>query len=82
MGVLGVIGGLIGVPLGVEAHRLVVPAMVHSGQLVVPDFLLHVFDAPLLGGLGLAAVAIALLGALIPSRTAAWRPIAEVLHNE
>ncbi|MDX6213582.1 MAG: putative transport system permease protein [Frankiales bacterium] len=82
MGVLGVIGGLIGVPLGVEAHRLVVPAMVHSGQLVVPDFLLHVFDAPLLGGLGLAAIAIAVLGALIPSRTAAWRPIAEVLHNE
>ena len=82
MGVLGVLGGLIGVPLGVEAHRLVVPAMVHSGQLVVPDFLLHVFDARLLSVLGLAAVAVALLGALIPSRSAAWRPIAEVLHNE
>jgi putative ABC transport system permease protein len=82
MGVLGVLGGLIGVPLGVAAHRLVVPAMIHSGQLEVPGFLLHVFDAPLLSGLGLAAVAIALLGALVPARTAAWRPIAEVLHNE
>lgn len=82
MGVLGLLGGLVGVPLGIGAHRLVVPAMVHAGQLVVPGFLLHVFDAQLVVGLGLAAVAIALLGALIPSRSAASRPIAEVLHNE
>jgi putative ABC transport system permease protein len=82
MGVLGLLGGLLGVPLGIGAHRWVVPAMVHAGELEVPGFMLHVFTAPLLAGLGLAAIAIAVLGAFIPARTAAWSPIAEVLHNE
>ena len=82
MGVIGVLGGLLGVPLGIGVHRLVVPAMAHSGQLEVPGFLLNVFSIPLVAGLGLAAVAIAVLGALIPARSAAWSPIAEVLRNE
>jgi putative ABC transport system permease protein len=82
MGLLGLVGGLLGVPLGIGAHRWVVPAMVHSGQLAIPALVLHVFTAPLVVALGLAAVAIAVLGAFIPSRTAAWSPIAEVLHNE
>jgi putative ABC transport system permease protein len=82
MGVLGLVGGLIGVPLGIWAHGWMVPAMVHSGQLEVPRSLLDVFHARLLIALGLAAVAIALLGALIPSRAAAWSPVADALHNE
>jgi putative ABC transport system permease protein len=32
--------------------------------------------------MALAGVALAVLGALLPSRTAANLPIAEVLHNE
>ena len=82
MGVIGVLGGVVGVPLGIGVHRLVVPAMVHSGQVEVPDFLLNVFDGQLVVGLGLAAIAIAVLGAIIPARSAAWSPIAEVLRSE
>ena len=82
MAVIGLLGGLLGVPLGIVAHRLVVPAMVHSGQLEVPDFLLNVFDMQLILTLGIAGIAIAVVGALIPARSAAWSPIAEVLRSE
>ncbi len=82
MGVIGALGGVLGVPLGIAAHRLVVPAMVHSGQLEVPDFLLNVFDVRVIVALGAAGIAIAVIGALIPARSAAWSPIAEVLRNE
>jgi putative ABC transport system permease protein len=82
MGVIGALGGLLGVPLGIAAHQFVVPAMVHSGQLEVPDFLLNVFDVQLIVALCIAGIAIAVIGALIPARSAAWSPIAEVLRSE
>jgi DNA-binding MarR family transcriptional regulator len=82
MGGLGLVGGLIGVPLGVVAHHVVAPAMMRAAQSDVFDFVLHVYHAPMVALLALAGIAIAVLGALIPSRAAARIPIAEVLHNE
>lgn len=82
MGVLGVLGGLAGVPLGVALHQLVVPAMLRASQSEVFDFVVEVYRAPMLALLALAGVAIAVLGALIPARGAARTPIAAVLHNE
>lgn len=82
MGGLGVLGGLIGVPLGVAAHQLIVPAMMRAAQSDVFDFVLHVYRAPLLALLVLVGVAIAVLGAIIPARSAARLTIATVLHNE
>ncbi|GAB3439219.1 FtsX-like permease family protein [Actinophytocola sediminis] len=82
MGVLGVVGGLIGLPLGVATHQLVVPAMLRASQSEVFDFMLEVYRAPMLVLLGLAGVVIAVLGALLPARSAARTPIAAVLRNE
>ncbi|MDT7786513.1 MAG: putative transport system permease protein [Pseudonocardiales bacterium] len=82
MGALGVVGGLAGVPLGVAAHQLVVPAMAHAGQADAVDVLMEVYHAPALALLALAGVVIAVLGALVPARGAARLSIATVLHNE
>ncbi|MDX3658880.1 FtsX-like permease family protein [Streptomyces sp. ID05-26A] len=82
MGGLGVLGGLIGVPVGVAAHQLVVPLMAAAGQADAVDILMNVYHAPLLALLGLAGVAIAVLGAVVPARGAARLSIATVLHNE
>ncbi len=82
MGALGVLGGLAGVPLGVAAHQLVVPAMARAAQADAVDVLMEVYHAPVLALLALAGVVIAVLGALVPARGAARLSIATVLHNE
>ncbi|TCC52570.1 FtsX-like permease family protein [Kribbella capetownensis] len=82
MAALGAIGGLLGIPLGIVAHRLVVPAMANGAQVDVPDFMLDVYPPQLLAVLVLAGIVIAGLGALLPARSAARTTIAEVLHNE
>jgi putative ABC transport system permease protein len=82
MGALGVLGGVLGVPLGVAVHGVVAPAMLRAGQSDVFDFVLDVYRAPMLLVLGLAGIVIAVLGALLPARSAARVPIAQVLHNE
>ncbi|WP_406356960.1 FtsX-like permease family protein [Streptomyces sp. NBC_01635] len=76
---LGVVGGLLGIPLGIVAHRLVVD---HVGVISFPESAKQVWHVPQLAALVLAGVAIAVLGALIPARSAARLTIAKVLHNE
>ncbi|REE99850.1 FtsX-like permease family protein [Thermomonospora umbrina] len=76
---LGAVGGLLGVPLGMVAHRLLVD---NVGIVVFPESMKDVWDAPQLVGPALAGVLIAVLGALVPARSAARLTIAEVLHNE
>ncbi len=82
MGALGVAGGLIGVPIGVAMHQLVVPAMAHAGQADAIDVFMDVYRAPELVLLALAGIVIAVLGAFVPARSAARTSIAAVLHNE
>ncbi|MFF0338739.1 FtsX-like permease family protein [Kribbella sp. NPDC004875] len=82
MTALGAIGGLLGIPLGIIAHRLVVPAMANGAQIELPSFMLHVFPVSLLALLVLAGMLIAAAGAYFPARAAARTTIAEVLHNE
>ncbi|MFH8474253.1 FtsX-like permease family protein [Streptomyces sp. NPDC018000] len=76
---LGVVSGIIGVPVGMVAHRLIIE---HIEILVFSESMINVWHAPVLVAVALAGVFIAVLGALLPSRTAAQLPIAEVLHNE
>ncbi|MFF1379267.1 FtsX-like permease family protein [Streptomyces sp. NPDC058308] len=76
---LGAIGALLGIPLGVAAHRLVVD---HVGVVDFPEYMKDVWHAPQLTAMFLAGVTIAVLGALIPARTAARTTIATVLHTE
>lgn len=82
MGALGVVGGLIGVPVGIAVHQVVVPAMARAGQADAVDILMNVYHAPTLALLALTGVVIAVLGAVVPARGAARLSIATVLHNE
>jgi len=82
MALVGAIGGALGIPLGMLAHRYVIPAAAESARVAIPQSVMDIWYAPTLALLALAGVAIALLGALVPARGAARLPIAEVLHNE
>jgi putative ABC transport system permease protein len=82
MAALGAVGGVLGIPLGIVAHRLVVPAMANSAQVAIPAFMLHVYPWSLLALLILAGILIAAAGAYFPARSAAHTTIAKVLHNE
>ncbi|MEG3626481.1 FtsX-like permease family protein [Streptomyces poriticola] len=76
---LGVVGGLLGIPLGITAHRLIVD---NVGVVDFPAYMKDVWHAPQLAAVLLAGVAIAVLGALVPARSAARMTIASVLHTE
>lgn len=76
---LGAVGGLLGIPLGIVAHRLVVD---NVGVVDFPEYMKDVWHAPQLAAMLLAGVAIAVLGALVPARSAARMAIASVLHTE
>ncbi|MFH9352017.1 ABC transporter permease [Kitasatospora sp. NPDC017646] len=75
----GVVSAVIGIPAGVLAHRLLIE---NVGTIEFREDSINIWSAPLLTGLALAGVVIAVLGALVPARSAARLPIAEVLHNE
>ncbi|MBS2538174.1 ABC transporter permease [Catenulispora sp. NF23] len=79
---LGVIGGLLGLPVGIIAHRLIVPASARAAGIDMPASMMHVWHAPMLSVLALAGVLIAVLGAFIPARAAARLTVAEVLRSE
>jgi putative ABC transport system permease protein len=79
---VGVLGGLIGVPAGFALHAFVLPVMGHAAGTNLPPSILDVYDAPQLVLLGLAGIAIALLGALLPSGWAAKARTATALRTE
>ncbi|MEV5947776.1 ABC transporter permease [Streptomyces sp. NPDC051993] len=79
---LGLIGGILGLPLGVAAYRVVIPLTESSAHLALPDRMLDVWHPETMALLAFAGVAIAALGAVIPARTAARQTIARVLHTE
>ncbi|MEV4619611.1 FtsX-like permease family protein [Asanoa sp. NPDC049573] len=82
MALVGVVGGVLGIPLGVLAHHYILPAAADAARVTIPYSVLSVWQVPTLVLMGLAGVVIALLGALVPARGAARLTIAEVLHNE
>ncbi|MFI1072119.1 FtsX-like permease family protein [Streptomyces puniciscabiei] len=79
---LGLAGGVLGLPVGVAAYRLVIPMTEHSAHLTFPARMLDVWHPATLAVPVLAGVAIAGLGAVIPARTAARQTIARVLRTE
>jgi putative ABC transport system permease protein len=82
MAALGALGGLVGAPLGMLAHRIIVPITGHGTGLDLPDSLLHVWNWPMMVLLALSGTVIAALGAYLPARGAAKAPVAEVLRTE
>lgn len=76
---LGAVAGLLGIPLGIAAHRLLVD---NVGIIAFPAAMKDVWHPPQLAALALTGVAIAVLGALLPARAAARLTTAGVLHHE
>ncbi|MEV5878409.1 FtsX-like permease family protein [Streptomyces sp. NPDC052101] len=82
MAVLGMLGSVLGVPLGIATYEVVVPRMAAGIDITLPPYMTDVWHAPKLAVLALAGLVIAVVGALVPARRAARLTVAEVLHNE
>jgi putative ABC transport system permease protein len=80
--VIGVIGGLIGVPAGYALHHVVMPVMGRAAGTSLPSRVLDVYGPFRLLLLGLGGVVIAVLGALIPAGWAARARTATALRTE
>ena len=79
---IGLIAGLIAVPLGVALHHEILPAMAGSVGLRLPASFLTVYSTPMLFVLVFAGVLIAMVGALAPATWAAKIHTATALHTE
>ena len=82
MGLLGVLGGIAGLPLGYGLHALIVSVSAQAQGIDLAPSMVHVYTVPLLAWMFLAGVGIAVLGALVPARSAARASISEVLRSE
>ncbi|MEE4597648.1 FtsX-like permease family protein [Streptomyces sp. DSM 41524] len=80
--VIGVIGGLLGVPAGYALHHVVMPVMGRAVGTSLPSPVLDVYEPVQLLLLGLGGVVIAVLGALIPAGWAAGVRTATALRTE
>lgn len=80
--VIGVAGGVAGVPLGLALHDRVVRSMGRSAGFELPRFFLDVFPPAELVLFGFAGLVIAVLGALLPASWAASTRTATALRTE
>ena len=79
---VGLLAGLIAVPLGIALHRYVLPVMGNAAQTAVPAAFLNVYHPAELVLLALAGLAIAVAGALPPAGWAAKTRTASALRAE
>jgi putative ABC transport system permease protein len=79
---VGLVAGLIAVPLGMALHRYVLPIMGNAAQTGIPSAFLNVYHPAEMVLLALAGLAIAVLGALAPAGWAARTRTASALRAE
>ena len=80
---VGLVAGVIGVPVGLLAQRLVLGYMGEvAAKTRIPAQVYDVFPIAVLIGLGLLGLAIGALGAWLPAQRAARASIAPVLQAE
>jgi putative ABC transport system permease protein len=79
---IGLIAGIVAVPVGVALHNVILPAMAGSDGLRLPASFLHVYGAPEMLALALSGVLIATIGALAPATWASRIHTATALHTE
>ncbi|NUT94857.1 MAG: ABC transporter permease [Saccharothrix sp.] len=82
VGLVGVVGGAVGVPLGMALHDRIVPAMGRGAGTNLPAAAFTVYTPLLLAGLVVGGVVIAVLGALPPAGWAARTRTATALRTE
>jgi putative ABC transport system permease protein len=80
--VLGLIGGLVGLPAGVLTYHWLMTALGHQMGNNPPPMLFNVLHPNTLYPLGLTGLAIAIAGAFLPVRRAARNRVAEILRSE
>ncbi len=83
--VLGLFGALVGVPLGIWLHQLLLSVMgstVGAGDVLPSQFTVGAYAPLALPLLALGGIAVAVLGAVLPAWMAARVPAATVLHAE
>jgi putative ABC transport system permease protein len=79
---IGLVAGLIAIPLGIAVHNYVLPVMGHAAQTGLPPSVLNVYHPEELVLLALAGLAIAVAGALGPAGWAAKTRTATALRAE
>lgn len=79
---IGLVAGIIGVPLGVNAHNYVVPLMGNAVGTGIPSADIAVYHLPELVALALGGLATALVGAALPAVWAAKRRTQNALRTE
>jgi putative ABC transport system permease protein len=79
---IGLVAGVVAVPLGVALHHEILPAMAGSVGLRLPASFLNVYGATRLLVLALTGVLIAVIGALVPATWAARIHTATALDTE
>ncbi|MEV7286973.1 FtsX-like permease family protein [Streptomyces sp. NPDC093252] len=82
VGAVGLVAGVVGVPLGVLLHRRVVPLMGDAVGMRLPEPFVAVHSAPLLALLALGGLAVAVAGALLPAGWAARVDAGRALRAE
>jgi putative ABC transport system permease protein len=79
---VGLVAGLIGVPVGVMVHHYVLPMMAHVTGEHLPSVDIAVYNPLTLALLVVGGVLIALVGALLPAGWAGATPAATALRTE
>jgi putative ABC transport system permease protein len=79
---LGVVAGVIALPLGVYVHGWIMPAVGNAANTSLPASFTNVYGAGTLALLGGAGIVIAVLGALVPAGWAARSRVATALRAE
>jgi putative ABC transport system permease protein len=79
---IGLVGGLVGVPAGVLMHGILLPAMGHGAGVELPRVVLTVFGGWELAVFALGGMVLATAGALLPAGWAARTRTATALRTE
>jgi putative ABC transport system permease protein len=79
---IGLLAGLVGVPAGIAVHDWILPRMGAAAGTRFPPHILAVYSPPLLSGLFLGGLVIAVAGALLPAGWAARTSTARALRTE
>jgi putative ABC transport system permease protein len=79
---VGLVAGLIAVPLGIVLQHYLVPAMASAAGTALPASIVNVYSGSQIAGLALAGMVIAVAGALAPAGWAAGARTASALRAE
>jgi putative ABC transport system permease protein len=82
VGLIGLVAGVLGVPLGMALHSFVLPLMGRAAGTGIPAVDVAVYHVPVLVPLLLGGVVIAVAGALLPAGWAARVDTATALRTE